>query len=636
MNEQVTKKRDWIKNAIIVFLIVMLILTFFSNTIMNYSLPEVSAQYTESGTIQAKVRGNGIVEAGDPYTVKADASKVIESVAVRNGDHVEKGAVLLYLAEGESTELQEAQKALDKMLAAYRQAALAENIDPETTNKILSGSFTSYNTFRAQIDALKNEIKVLEADIAIYETEIAKVVVLKEEAEKASGSDSSTLRTAYEAAVAERQRAESTLSSAVTAAAKADAGVKDAATAQTALTAAQSLIREKQAAVDSIANSTAYQQAEAVRAGYESALTEAKANLEQVIASGTGNEFVNGVDGETREAAARAAWAKAEENLNNHLAGAVYSEYKTAKDALAQAQSGTAPFEAVIQAASNVTAAKNAEDAAWKAYEKEGPDHSELIKQYTNVIKENEDYVNEQKARVNEKQAALTELLSKMSQESTLSLQLEEIETQRELIEKLQATAVGGDVVAPISGTVQNLYLTAGESTTAGNEVAVILPDGKGYTMEVSVTREQAQRLNIGDVADIQNSWYYSDVTAVLRQIKADKSDPANKKVLVFQVEGDVSDGQSLSVSIGQKSAQYDIIVPNSAIREDSNGKFILIVSQKSSPLGNRYYAERVNVEVLGSDDTRSAIAGDMESWAFVITTSTKPVEAGQLIRLAD
>ncbi len=38
MNEQgSTRRRDWIKNATIVFLIIMLILTFFSNTIMNYS-----------------------------------------------------------------------------------------------------------------------------------------------------------------------------------------------------------------------------------------------------------------------------------------------------------------------------------------------------------------------------------------------------------------------------------------------------------------------------------------------------------------------------------------------------------------------------------------------------------------------
>ena len=78
------------------------------------------------------------------------------------------------------------------------------------------------------------------------------------------------------------------------------------------------------------------------------------------------------------------------------------------------------------------------------------------------------------------------------------------------------------------------------------------------------------------------------------------------------------------------------MIVPNSAIREDNNGKFILIVETKSSPLGNRYKASRVDVEVMASDDTQSAISGAVYGYEFVITTSNKPVEAGQLIRLAD
>ena len=51
MNEKAGKRRDWVKNAAIVFLTIMLILTFFSNTIMNYSLPEVAIQYIQSGTI---------------------------------------------------------------------------------------------------------------------------------------------------------------------------------------------------------------------------------------------------------------------------------------------------------------------------------------------------------------------------------------------------------------------------------------------------------------------------------------------------------------------------------------------------------------------------------------------------------
>ena len=42
MTEQKVKNRGWVKNVAIIFLAVMLVLTFFSNTIMNASLPEAA------------------------------------------------------------------------------------------------------------------------------------------------------------------------------------------------------------------------------------------------------------------------------------------------------------------------------------------------------------------------------------------------------------------------------------------------------------------------------------------------------------------------------------------------------------------------------------------------------------------
>ena len=634
MNEQIGKKRDWIKNAVIVFLIIMLILTFFSNTIMNYSLPEVSAQYMSSGTIQAKVRGSGTVQAGDPYTVTVESSRKISSVGVRNGDHVEKGDVRYCLQEGDSAELKEAQKKLDQMLDAYRQSALDADVDPETTNKILNGQFTGYNTFKTKIDAMKNEIKELEETIFHYETEVEKVRVMMKEAESETSDSSTEKRLAYEDSVSTRKNAENAYTKALKA-----AGVADAAEAATKLSAVSKEVAAKQQAVDAIVNGTEYQQAETMRVGYESKLQSAKSELERVIADGTGSEeiIVNEATGEkkTKQQLAQEAWNQTVADLDVHMQSSVYQNLKAAKEALEAEQAKQPAYEQVVNAKDALSSAQKAEENAWKEYEAAGPDHSVAISQYANVIRINEEFILEQKAIVAAKESEVANLLAQMQQENTLSAELDAIQEQRELIAELKKDTGAGNVVAPISGTVQDMRLTAGSTTIAGEQVATILPDGTEYTMEVSVTREQAQRLSVGDIADIQNSWYYSDVTCVLQQIKTDKSDPAAKRILVFKVEGEVSDGQNLNISIGQKSANYDYIVPNSAIREDNNGKFILIVTQKSSPLGHRYYAERVDVEVLGSDDTKSAITGDL-NWDYVITTATKPVEAGQLIRLAD
>ena len=84
-----SKKRELIKSIAIVFLVVLLILTFFSGTIMNYSLPEVATQAVAGGTINAKIRGTGTASANESYEVILDQTREIRSVCVKVGDTVE-------------------------------------------------------------------------------------------------------------------------------------------------------------------------------------------------------------------------------------------------------------------------------------------------------------------------------------------------------------------------------------------------------------------------------------------------------------------------------------------------------------------------------------------------------------------
>ena len=61
MENNKPKNREWVKTAAIIFLSVLLVLTFFSNTWMNRTLPEVSTVYVERGGISPKIRGTGTV-----------------------------------------------------------------------------------------------------------------------------------------------------------------------------------------------------------------------------------------------------------------------------------------------------------------------------------------------------------------------------------------------------------------------------------------------------------------------------------------------------------------------------------------------------------------------------------------------
>ena len=168
--------------------------------------------------------------------------------------------------------------------------------------------------------------------------------------------------------------------------------------------------------------------------------------------------------------------------------------------------------------------------------------------------------------------------------------------------------------------------------------MTIEVPD-RGYTVSMNVTNEQAQKVTIGDAAEISTGyWGGSDLQGKLVGIRNDSQNPQNNgKLLVFDVTGsDITSGTQVSVSIGQRSQNYDTIVPNSALRSDSNGSFVLVIVAKSSPLGNRFVATRVDVTELAKDDVNTAVSGGLSAYDMVLTTATKPVEDGMLVRLPD
>ena len=547
----------------------MLVLTFFSNTFMNYSLPEVAAQYVQSGTITAKIRGTGTVESGDPYNVKINETRTISSVLVKTGDKVEKGAPLLLLEDKESKELTDAQAALDKAMLDFELALLSGDISNSAFQNVQNGNVSSLNTYQSRIVAAEAEIdkwqkQVDEATTAINQLKTAQVNV--------------------------------------------DAGgAPDTSSEQNKVNVAQAALNsdEIKIAKDKISE---WQAAQATCQA-----TIDKYN-ENIASSVSGNGFVNQV---------------------------TEDEYRLAVQNRDQYQSLINERQAFIN---NNPDKVKAYDEKVKALADANKALTEKQNSKTNstnsLTVQTQNWQTELDKRNIQLKAAQdfkAQLLKDISTELNLDYQLDSLKKQRDDIAKLQENAVGASIEAPISGTITSVTVKAGDEAQPDTALVTMQPEGKGFTMSFSVTNDQAKRLSVGDKADLVNSWRYSDMDITLASIKPDTTDPGQKKLLTFDITGDeVTPGQSLNVSVGQKSANYDLIVPNSAIREDSNGKFILIVESKSSPLGNRYVATRVDVEVLASDDTQSAVSGALYGYEFVITTSTQPVEAGKLVRLAN
>ena len=654
-----TKRREWVKNAAIIFLTIMLLLTFFSNTIMNYSLPEVATQYVQTGTITAKVRGTGKVEASDPYNVIAKESRVITSVAVKQGDIVEKDQVIYYLEESESDELTKAEQELEDLELNYMKGLFGANVSPEVITKVANGNIDSFSQLQAKVTDMQNRLEAakkrveecqknvddltlqstkdtnnagvstkneeltkdqattdlteaqnrfekdkaatiasLNAQITEVNSQIADLEKLLSNAEASAGSGTTTGSTSSSSYDGQRKKAIESLKKTVNVILK---GLSKPELVDAGLTEIENAYKD---VYDAIKDNKDYQ---TLIADYN-ATHMLIDNIEQ-NAKDVNNLYAN----------------------NQTLLSKKKADLANLQKKLAEVQAITASSDGGVQDAQNrlnqanrnileITTANSQTSVAWQNRLADANAALKNAQAVYDLLKEEQ-----------------TSLAADINAELDLSKTNKDIQKKKEEIERLKEKSMGSAVKAPVAGTITTVKYVAGETTQPEDVMAVIQPEGKGFTLSISVTNEQAKKVQIGDMAELQNSWYYEDARVMLSAIKPDPDNPGTNKLLVFDVSGStIQADQSLSISVGQRSQEYELVVPNSAIREDNDGKFILTVESKSSPLGNRYIATRVGVEVLASDDNNSAISAPLYGWEYVITTSTKPVEAGKQVRLAD
>lgn len=650
MNENVSKRRDWIKNVAIIFLAVMLVLTFFSNTIMNYSLPEVATQYVQSGTITAKIRGTGNVEATDPYNVMVKESRVISSVAVKQGDTVEKDQVLYYLEDAESDELKKAEDELEDLELTYMKGLFGGTVSPEIINKVASGNTDSFASYQAKVTDMQNRLdnakkRVDECQKALDDVTLqntindnnAKVSTIPDKlAEDQAKTDLENAKEAFELRKNEKI---------------ADIE-KQIAEVENQISDLKILIAN---ADKTIGTDTAAGTTDALQGKISDAQNRMNSKLNALNNTGIGQSF---------SAEGAYAWSKTVDwnllNSDQQLALqdflAAYTDYRNYTNAIGEVSTMTSNEEQlkekenelaslnnkklevnaiIVSSNESVQDAQNRLDQATRNITEITSAYEQSSVAYQNKIANAEAALKNAQAVYELLKQEQTDLAADINAELDLSKASKDIAQKKEEIAKLKEKSMGSAIKAPVAGTVTSLAYVAGETTKPEEAAAVIQVEGKGFTLSFSVTNEQAKKVQVGDVADLQNAWYYEDAKAVLSAIKQDPESAGQKKLLVFDVTGSsIQAGQSLSLSVGQRSAEYELVVPNSAIREDSNGKFILIVESKSGPISNRYIATRVDVEVLASDDNNTAISAGLYGYEYVITTSTKPVEAGKQVRL--
>lgn len=285
------------------------------------------------------------------------------------------------------------------------------------------------------------------------------------------------------------------------------------------------------------------------------------------------NGFAETPDSDTRKAAARASLAQARIALED--AQAIYNYYTSTPNATDSAE---------IQA--NLSLAKAQMEDAQRAYDalKDG---------------ENTDAITSAQAAVDAAQATVNKL----------------------------------NIIAPFDGEIAVVYSQAGDVVSTGTKALVLVDRSKLY-VDVAIDETSISSVQIGNPAEIT----FDALNGLSASGKVTRIDPigmVSSGVVNFtvRVELDKSDpsiliGATATVLITTGEPQSMLLVPISAVLNDSQGEYVIRVSQ-----GNT--AERVSVVSGQIFDDTVVVAGDLQAGDVVqlYTQSSSSSTSGNEMR---
>lgn len=218
------------------------------------------------------------------------------------------------------------------------------------------------------------------------------------------------------------------------------------------------------------------------------------------------------------------------------------------------------------------------------------------------------------------------------------TIQLKEIEAEsirRQLDELEKIRRTGGEICAPVKGTVTRIQVSVGE-LTAETPLLFLADLDAGYRFTAQVEKSQAEYLAKGTPATLTNRQKKQTVRDLkIDLVRVNGEDPALLDVCV-RLPADVLEiGDSAEMTVEQRSGTYDTCIPIQALHQANGTYFVYVIQKEETILGEQLTARRVDVTVQEQDETYAALDdGCLSHSQKVIRDASKTIDEGSPVRL--
>ena len=592
-------RRAKVIKAMIAFVAILAVLTFFSNTIMNLTIPKVMGTYASRGNLSYSNSARGTIEVDNKTEVKGLDNRTVEEVLVTNYDIVSKGDPILTLKSiEESSELESKRTELTNL----HRTAEYEARTPDNSNDFTS-YYDSINSAKATLeeaqdtlDKVRNKSTVEAENQAIIDEESVKEVSL-EASVNAAAETVEDIQKQIDEINAQIAPLQSQIDVYIALGTPTPSPTPIPGTEAPAETTPETSAEPTETSPDGTPVETTPAETTPVY------VPDLDADgLDKNSPTYEMDKLLFKIHGlEDERAVLEAELAGAQQRLDE--ASAELAECK-GKIAAAQAEiDALASLPSETSAQNAVTAAQNAVTSAQKA----------LSDAQTNAG------------------------ITADKNADTIADRNKEIEKLEEEIAALEAAAKITTITAPADGYVYNIAVSAGDALNAKDVIAYILPEtDRICSVTFKFTASAAQSIYIGMSLEVTSGFING---CTVSSMKPDPDDPRGTRIVKCVVDGnDAWPGEEITVNAGKGNDNYKCVVPASAVNQDNSGDFVYVIEGSSTPLGDKYVVKRVDVTIEATDGASTAIKGEgLDKYdVMIVVRAEKPLEDGQRVRLED
>lgn len=228
--------------------------------------------------------------------------------------------------------------------------------------------------------------------------------------------------------------------------------------------------------------------------------------------------------------------------------------------------------------------------------------------------------------------AELNLMTAKASKTSTLAQLEAGMQSYKSNVEQLASVLenvdAGGNVIAPISGTVVTLNAAEGSYVSASMPVAVI--DGVDtMKVEVSVSESLIPKLTQGDEVDISISALNVETVGTIKSIQKSANAQTKLYTVTVSIGEDIEGllaGMFADVSFRTDTSTDAIVIPSQAIQTSNNVQYVFVVEENIA----RY--QEIETGLSGNGVTE--VTSGLEEGQQLVTVGQAYLSDGDAVRI--